>query len=273
MAWLATALCAALGVVPVRSGLDIDFGAAVRMGEDRDLFFSVSARYFDRDRELVERWSRQARDPDDLAVALFISKHSGRSPDYLLTLHSSGFSWWDIGLRVGVPVDVWFVPVPHDPGPPYGKAYGYWNKHRHHRQPMLALSDSDLRNLVAVRVVHEYYGVPAETAMRWRASGRDVGVLVAEEYRKRHGHGGSREPHGSRAARPRGKVTPRGAPEPEVRSSQSEPEKPEDLRCVVRVGLRGLRLGAQHDEPPSGEDVQVRVQVPQGRVALRIPRV
>jgi hypothetical protein len=85
-----------------------------------------------------------------------------------------------------VPVDVWFVPVRRDPGPPYGKAYGHWKKH--HKNPSaVRLTDADVGNLVAVRMLHEYYSVSVEVAMEWRSSGRPLSALMSDEYEKRHG--------------------------------------------------------------------------------------
>jgi hypothetical protein len=180
-----------LSATPARASVDIDFGAAVRIGDHSDIFFAVSSRYFDQDRAVVETWGRRCDNPDDLAVALFISNRSGRSLDWIFALRASGRSWWDIGVRVGIPVDAWFVPVARDPGPPYGKAYGYWKKHRRDPRAVVRLTDGDVRNLVAVRVIHEYYGAPVDVAMQWRASGRNLPALVSEEYHRRHGKSGS----------------------------------------------------------------------------------
>ena len=83
-------------------------------------------------------------------------------------------------------MDRWFVRVKEDPGPPYGKAYGHWKKHRKNPQAM-TLSDDDARNMVAVRMINEYYDVSVEVAMDWRLSGRDLPTLMATEYEKRHG--------------------------------------------------------------------------------------
>ena len=96
---------------------------------------------------------------------------------------------------MGVPVGAWFVPVQGDPGPPYGKAYGHWKKHKRNPKAAVVLVDADIRNLVAVRVIHEYYGVPVKAAMEWRASGRDLRNLVSDEYHRRHGKGGSHPGH------------------------------------------------------------------------------
>jgi hypothetical protein len=87
----------------------------------------------------------------------------------------------------GVPADVWFVPVER-PGPPYGKAYGYWRKHGRDTRAY-RIDDRSCRDLVAVRMMHDYYGIPAERAMDLRRDGRRIDSLVGDEYRTRHGNG------------------------------------------------------------------------------------
>ncbi|MDX1388927.1 MAG: hypothetical protein R3344_07030, partial [Acidobacteriota bacterium] len=172
-------------VTPAWAGLDIDFGAAVRINDDTDLFVSISSRYFDRDRRSIEKWGTRYSS-DDLAVALFIARYGHCSARDVFERRARRQSWWEISVAFGVPMDVWFVPVSRKPGPPYGKAYGHWKKHKKH-QRVVVLSDDDLRHLVSVKMVHEYYGVPVEVAMEWRASGRDLENIVAGEYRNRHG--------------------------------------------------------------------------------------
>jgi hypothetical protein len=172
---------------PVRAGVDVDFGASVRLNDHTDVFFSISSRYFDRDRAVIVDWSRKFRDPDDLAVFFFIVARSGRTPDFVFALRKRGLSWWEVGRRCGVPVDVWFLPLAADPGPPYGRAYGHWKKWKRNPKTVFVLADADVRNLVAVRMAHDYYGVPVEVAMRWRAEGRDIRALMASEYERRHG--------------------------------------------------------------------------------------
>ncbi len=120
---------------------------------------------------------------------MFISRHTGKSLDVIYRHRNGGASWWEVSLRYGMPADVWFVPVPRTPGPPYGKAYGYWKKHKHDRHQTIVLTDGDVRNLVAVRMLHEYYRVPVDVAMQWRSSGKTVQALATDEYHKRHGKG------------------------------------------------------------------------------------
>jgi len=200
-------LCLSLFLVshlatPSQAALDIDFGASVQIGDDTEVYFAISSRYYDRDEQDVRRWHRKCADPDDLAVALFIARHGRRSPDSVLTLRAEGLSWWEISLRLGVPAEVWFVPVKGDPGPPYGKAYGHWKKHGKNKPARMAISDGDARNLVAVRLLHDYYGVSAEIAMAWRSSGKALEDISAEQYRGRHGK--NKVAHGNAGSTPAG---------------------------------------------------------------------
>lgn len=167
------------------AGIDVDLGAEVGAGDRSGLFLRIVARYFDREPEAVQPWLRRYADPDDAAVAFFLARNSGRAPEVIWALRRQGLSWWDVSLRCAVPLDAWFLPVQADPGPPYGKAYGHWKKHRENRKHVVVLDDREVRHLVVVRFVHDYYGLPAETAMRLRASGRSVRDLVVDQYLER----------------------------------------------------------------------------------------
>jgi len=172
---------------PTYAGIDVSLGATVQLGDDTEVYLAVSSQYYDQDESSVRRWDRQYKDSDDLAVALFISRHAHKSPEHVYGMRAKGLSWWEISMRLGVPTEAWFVPVKKDPGPPYGKAYGHWKKNGKKSPGKMNLSDADAQNLVAVRMLHEYYGVSVEVAMDWRSSGRDLKNITAGEYRKRHG--------------------------------------------------------------------------------------
>jgi len=172
--------------VPAHAGLDIDLGATLQINDDTQVFVAVSSRYFERDREVIVLWRDRYDNPDDCTVAFFLARHSGRSPQQIFNMRRAGLSWWEIGFRLGIPVDVWFVPVSRDPGPPYGNAYGHWRKHRKNPKHHMVLTDAEVRDLVSVRMIHEYYGIEASVAMEWRASSKDIQSLMAKEYRKRH---------------------------------------------------------------------------------------
>jgi hypothetical protein len=194
------------------AGTDIDFGTSIRAGDDADLFLAISSRYFDREPGVVGGWRSRYRDPDDGAVALFLAGRTGRDPEVVFQLRSGGLSWWDVGRKLEVRPEVWFVPCPHRPGPPYGRAYGFWRKYERDHEFRFDLTDREVRDLVAVRMLHDYYGMDPAVAMKWRAGRDDVQSLMSREYRKRHPHehrdgpegnpqrGGRGEGHGKHGA-------------------------------------------------------------------------
>lgn len=187
-----------------RAGVDIDFGANVRLGDDTDLFLAISSRYFDYDPVYVRDWRTRYRDPDDCAVALFLASRVRRDPELIFRMRSGGMSWWEIGVQIGVPVDTWFVPISYSPGPPYGNAYGHWRRYRHDHRHRFVLSDREACDLVALRMAHDYYGAHPRDIMRSRARHRDVASLMSREYRRRHGDDRGREAHDEPGRRGRG---------------------------------------------------------------------
>jgi len=184
----------AIPSAPAYGGLDIDLGATVQIGNDTSLYIAISSRYFDQDRGAVERLGIRFDNPDDLAVCLFIARHSGRSGEQIYFLRKGGMSWWEISARLDLRPEIWFVAVERDPGPPYGKAYGYRNKQRKNRDYVWRLTDGEIRDLVAVRMIHEYYSMPVEAAMEIRATGKSLTLLMTEEYARRHGKGPKHKP-------------------------------------------------------------------------------
>jgi len=180
-------LMSALTAPPSRAGVDISFGVNAPVGNDGNLFFSISSHYFDRQPQVVENWARRYPNPDDLAVFLQICAQSRQAPEIVFNYRNQGLSWYDVGVRVGLPVEVWYVPVAVEPAWPYAKPYKHYKKHKHDPEYVVRLSDRQVRDLVAVRMAHEYYGVAPEVAMDWRRGGSNVEVMMTREYHSRHG--------------------------------------------------------------------------------------
>lgn len=185
---LALGLAAAVAApAPVRAAPDRDLGAEFQGADDARLFLAVLARHHDRDAADTARLAARVPDPDELATLLFVAARATRPPEAVLALRARGQSWWEISGRLGLPVEVWFPPVRYDPGPPFNRPYAAWRRLRETRESFPGLDDEQARDLVVVRLLSEYFGAPVETAMAWRAGGRDGRALAAAEYRRRHG--------------------------------------------------------------------------------------
>ena len=160
------------------AGVDISFGMHAPVGDDGNLFFSISSQYFGREPQVVNDWGRRFPNPDDLAVFFHICHESRLAPEVVYRYRRTGLSWYDVGIRAGLPAQVWY-------GPPYGNAYGYRRNHEHDARHA-RLDDREVRDLVSVRMAHEYYGVSPEVARNWRRDGCDVRTMMTREYRSRH---------------------------------------------------------------------------------------
>jgi hypothetical protein len=179
-------LAAVIAAPAARADHDVDFGMNVPIRGEMGLFFSISSRYFDRDPQVVSHWARRYPNPDDLAVFLYICSRSSERPEGVDYYRRKGLSWYQVGVKAGVPPDAWFVAVDRTPGGRYSRPYGQWNRYRQNPRHVVRLNDQEVRDLVAIRMSHEYYGVSPEIAMTWRRQGADVRTIMSREYRSRH---------------------------------------------------------------------------------------
>ena len=119
---------------------------------------------------------------EELPVALFIAMKSGKSVDYVVGLRARGMSWAAVFGKVGVPVDVLFVGIDRDPGPPYGKAWGHWKKKGHR----VELADEVVTGLVQVQLGARWAGLSIYDMARARGKGKKVSTLVADRKGRPH---------------------------------------------------------------------------------------
>ena len=145
--------------------------------------------YYKAEPKVVEGLVAQKVSDDDISVALFLSNQAKVTPEILIGYRTKGMSWADITIKLGVKPDVFFVVLPANPGPPYGKAWGHWKKRKAHPALIFDLGDEDLRNLVQLRLVSEHYKVKPAVVIKWRGSGKAFDMIISDEHGKKHGHG------------------------------------------------------------------------------------
>ncbi len=180
----------ALSSAPARAGTSFEFlFSSNSVTDDSQLFLHLAVGDYGYPRSAIEPCLPRLRYvEEDLPVVLFLAHQSGRPVDFIVGLRSQGLSWAVIFSRVAVPYDVLFVGIDRDPGPPYGKAWGYWRKN----PKKMRLSDDDVRGLVQVQVGHRVSGVSSFELARSRGKGKSVAVVVADKKGRPHkGEAGS----------------------------------------------------------------------------------
>ena len=93
-------------------------------------------------------------------------------------------SWSDIMDRLNTSPAVLFAGLDRDPGPPYGKAWGYWRKHP--RGERFEIRDRDVAELAKLQVAAGYHHVKPYAIITERNRGITVEQYVAERNRARY---------------------------------------------------------------------------------------
>jgi hypothetical protein len=172
--------------VPGKAQAQTAISVGARIG---DFHVAVSNYYHVPEREVIVIRERRIQD-EELPVVLFIAQRARVAPARIVDLRLRGLSWWDISVRYGIRPEVYYVPVVVSPGPPYGRAYGHYKKPRK-QWKTIVLSDDDVVNLVHVRFLSDYYGVPPERVIEARGQHHDFVAVNYEVARS-----GSRRHHG-----------------------------------------------------------------------------
>jgi hypothetical protein len=175
-----------------------DVTVGLRVNEDSRIFLNVAN----------ETWRpsgpttiiRQCADPeDDFPVIAFLAYHSHRSPASILRLRRAGYDWSEIFYRLDVSPRVLFVGIDRDPGPPYGKAWGYWRRQgdssygnsyygrTSYGRTRFSLSDRDVVDLVKIQTTARHFGTSAYSVISAQGGSRRVDAYAANRWRERHG--------------------------------------------------------------------------------------
>ena len=176
-------------------GFDVDVLWSPDPDSDTQVFLHATNIAYPAPRQSVAAVFGRIPDPyDDYPVVAFIAYNARVDLGTVWAYHARGHAWFDCMVHFGVRPDVLFVQLPHDPGPPYGNAYGYWRKHGNRLQPRY-VSDDDVRFWVRTRTVARYAGVTPARAFEMHRQGRGYDKVAGAKYREKHksGRGGHSE--------------------------------------------------------------------------------
>jgi len=199
---VAVALATMLLAGPARAA-DLFFSATLDLpvGEDARFFLNLTNRHYAPPQPVaVDIVSRCAQPGDDFPVVMLLAEASGRDPGTILAMRLGGRSWSAVFVKLNVSHDVLFAGLDHDPGPPYGRAWGHWKNH-HGPKKKFALPDDQVVALAKLQTVSAYYRVNP-----YRVTSEMRNGLTVERYAVAHGRPATAVPakkdHGAKAARP-----------------------------------------------------------------------
>jgi hypothetical protein len=136
---------------------------------------------------VVQRYAAEVGE-SDLLVALYLAQVTGAGLDVIVNWRRSGMSWDRITRSCHRDGRIYYVELPPEvTSPPYGRAHGYWK--RHPRRD-LALTDTEIRELVLVRALSAHARLSPAEVVRMRTRGESPrAIAVARRERARRDGG------------------------------------------------------------------------------------
>ena len=160
--------------------------------------------------QLLERGAPE----EHLPVIGLIAGRAGIAAESVFELHRSGLSYLQISLRFGFGPEIFYVPMAADPGPPYGKAWGYCKKTPRARWNTIVLSDADIVHLANLRLCVDRYGVSAERVVSLQKAGKGFATIHGELAREPGRSAGKGKPNGGEQGKGKAKGKPKDKDRP-----------------------------------------------------------
>lgn len=173
-------LTVAAGLTHAGVGYDVTVG--LDLGDDTRLFLNVTNEHYGPPEREATALVRRCKHPrDEFPVVLFLAHAAAVPADHVLDLRLRGLSWADVMFRLRVGPDVLFARLDRDPGPPYGKAWGHYKRHR--KGARIALSDRDIIGLAKLQIMASHYGVDPHVIISERKRGVSFEKYAAAKHR------------------------------------------------------------------------------------------
>ena len=167
------------------SAQNVSTGISIVDGDLKSFYLAIGDYYRVPQPRVVQVKKHYHVRDEELPVVFFLSSCAHVDPDVIMDLRfRQRMSWLNITFHFGLTPEIYYVPVKRV-GPPYGKAYGYYKKHKDDYKRVV-LVDADVVNLVNLRFISDHHHVAPEMVMDMRSQGRQF-VVINSEVRKGKG--------------------------------------------------------------------------------------
>jgi hypothetical protein len=161
---------------------DVNIGVSADQEGIKEFHLSIGTHYGVKERDIEKVRARSLPD-NEMAVVFYLSNRTGVSPIALADLRLSGMSWMEITLRYGLTAEIYYVKYASSPGPPFGKAWGHFNKTPRKEWHKIRLADSDIINLVNLKFLAEKHQCSPDRIIRLIKKGGSY-ASVHKQFKK-----------------------------------------------------------------------------------------
>ena len=159
----------------------------------KNFYLAVGQAYNVPEKEVVVVHERRIPD-EEIPVVFFLARRAHARPEAIMDMRLAGRSWMDITLHYHLRPSIFYVELNGDPGPAYGRAYGYW-KHPRREWSKIRLDDDDVVKMVNLQFVSTHYRVRPEEVVRLRGEHDNfvkiTRVVSSPDYHKNNNRGNS----------------------------------------------------------------------------------
>ncbi len=168
------------GIAMAQVNININFGGP----SQNDYYYDMS-KYYRMPPGHLKKLQSRGLAGNEIPVVYYVASQARVEPTIIADLRLGGMNWLDISLRYGIPPSAYYIPVQHRPGPPYGKAYGYYGKFPKDQWTWknMPLSNNDFINLVNLRFISDHNKVSPDEVIRLRSQGVDF-INVNNQIKK-----------------------------------------------------------------------------------------
>ncbi|MDI6801273.1 MAG: hypothetical protein QMD01_04360 [Thermodesulfovibrionales bacterium] len=170
-------------IIPQADATNVNIGVSIGDESLKGFYFALEDYYRVPYREVIVIKERGIPH-EEIPVVLSIAGRVRVAPSLIIDMRLRGRTWMDIVLHFGLSPEIFYVPVRVIPGPPYGKAYGYYKKWPKHEWKKIVLADDDIVNMVNLKFVSEHYGYSPDEVIKMRGKGKNF-VEINDEIRKK----------------------------------------------------------------------------------------
>jgi hypothetical protein len=182
---LTTTLCLTAFILISQRASGEGFYLSVKDEGRKSFYLAVGDHYRAPEAKIAYMKKKGIKD-DEMPVVLHVAAKARVEPEKLVEMRLKGQSWADISLKFGLGAEIFHVPLEKDPGPPYGKAYGYFKKHPKSEWNKIKLSDDEIKSMVNLQFIAKRHSTSVDEVVKIGAGGSDFVAVFGNVKRHKH---------------------------------------------------------------------------------------